>query len=389
MQGKHILYLAGWWPDTDSLAGVFIREQALAISPGHTLDVVHLCVERCLAWPRVSVQLERDGAMRVYRVTVRTPVRRAGLFERTVRWAYERLILRLIEEHGPFDLVHIQVRTEVTEQALRVNSLRSIPVVITEHNSHYHQGIARMPEPARTRERERIRDWFSDARIKTVMPVSKDLAQVLIRDFGVKKEIIRVIPNIAAAVFQPGDPLAAPPFRILLAALWRPPKDPDVFMDAIQLLPAGVRASLRVDWAGAGPDGERIQQRWATELKDTQAHFHGNLRKKELATLMQKAHLFVLPTRADNLPCVVLESLCCGTPVLSMAVNGVPELIDQSNGILVPPADPLALANAIQKFVAGAALFDRASIARHAIALYSAGSVSAQIEAVYLRATRV
>jgi glycosyltransferase involved in cell wall biosynthesis len=192
-----------------------------------------------------------------------------------------------------------------------------------------------------------------------------------------------VIPNIAAPVFRPGRPPDEGPFRIVLAALWRPPKDHDVFIKALERMPAERLANCRIDWVGSGPDMDRIVHRCRAALPGADIRFPGLLPKEALAELMRSAHVFILPTTADNLPCVVLESLCCGTPVISMAVNGLPELIDASNGILVPPSDPAALAEAMLRCITQPGAFDRKAIAEAARKCYSADAVRAAILHVY------
>jgi glycosyltransferase involved in cell wall biosynthesis len=57
----------------------------------------------------------------------------------------------------------------------------------------------------------------------------------------------------------------------------------------------------------------------------------------------------VLPSFIEAFGVVLLESLSCKTPVIATAVGGVPEVVrDHENGILVPPNNPLKLAEAIQ-----------------------------------------
>src|SRR4029077_3079327 len=51
--------------------------------------------------------------------------------------------------------------------------------------------------------------------------------------------------------------------------------------------------------------------------------------------------------RREGCPNVVLEALASGRPVIGSAVGGVPELLSDRNGIMVPPDDPDALAAAI------------------------------------------
>jgi glycosyltransferase involved in cell wall biosynthesis len=64
-------------------------------------------------------------------------------------------------------------------------------------------------------------------------------------------------------------------------------------------------------------------------------------------------NLFVLPSLTEGLPNVVLEALAWTKPVISTAVGGVPEIIeDRRNGILVPPGCVNSLAGAIQECLA-------------------------------------
>ena len=70
--------------------------------------------------------------------------------------------------------------------------------------------------------------------------------------------------------------------------------------------------------------------------------------RSDLDQLMPCADLFVLPSFTEGLPNVVLEASAAGVPVVATAVGGTPEVVaDGKTGLLVPPGDPLRLAQAI------------------------------------------
>src|SRR5439155_26173269 len=72
-----------------------------------------------------------------------------------------------------------------------------------------------------------------------------------------------------------------------------------------------------------------------------------------VARYYQAADLYLHAARADTFPNTILEALACGTPVVATALGGIPEQIDDGRtGLLVPPADPAALAAAATRLLA-------------------------------------
>lgn len=84
---------------------------------------------------------------------------------------------------------------------------------------------------------------------------------------------------------------------------------------------------------------------------------------EEMAKLYNSADAFVMPSRKDNLPNVMLESVSCGTPVIAFNIGGVPDVIEEGvNGILAREVDAQSLAAAIERFLKGQDQFDRQKI---------------------------
>ena len=79
-----------------------------------------------------------------------------------------------------------------------------------------------------------------------------------------------------------------------------------------------------------------------------------------LATVYSAADVFVLPTMADNSPNGIIESMACGTPVVSFGVGGVPELVRHlETGYLAKPQDATDLAKGLQMLLDDAPLRSR------------------------------
>lgn len=91
-----------------------------------------------------------------------------------------------------------------------------------------------------------------------------------------------------------------------------------------------------------------------------------------MSILYGAADVFVIPSLEDNLPNTVIESLCCGTPVIGFDIGGIPDMItDGKNGYLCPEISVDSLQKTIHKFLNNPAIFDRDSISKEATEKYA------------------
>lgn len=107
-----------------------------------------------------------------------------------------------------------------------------------------------------------------------------------------------------------------------------------------------LRAGDRLVLVGEGPSRAAIER--ALDSTASRVVFTGPLAQPEVARWMRAADLLCLPSLAEGTPNVVIEALACGIPVVASRVGGLPELIDETNGLLAPPSDAPALADALR-----------------------------------------
>ncbi|RZK12548.1 MAG: glycosyltransferase [Flavobacterium sp.] len=120
-------------------------------------------------------------------------------------------------------------------------------------------------------------------------------------------------------------------------------------------------------------------------IQGLQVIFFGTIEdKKELADYYSIADAFILPSREDNLPNVMLESLACGTPVISFEVGGMAEIIDNGvNGLKAKNISIQSLAGTLAEFITIKDKFDEAKIRDLALKTFSEKLISKKYYEVY------
>lgn len=131
--------------------------------------------------------------------------------------------------------------------------------------------------------------------------------------------------------------------------------------------------SIECDIVGEGPQREELKAEIKhLGLKDT-VRLVGAWPQERVALALARSSLFALPCveakdgNMDALPTVLLEAMAAGCPCVSTRLSGIPEIIlDRHTGVLVPPEDHSALADAMVEVLDQAELRDRFSRAGRA-----------------------
>ncbi len=141
-------------------------------------------------------------------------------------------------------------------------------------------------------------------------------------------------------------------------------------------------ASLHWVIAGEGPERPALERLRGELGLDGRVHLIGHL--PEPARLTADADLFVMSSREEGLGTSVLDAMALGTPVASTAAGGLPEMLQDGAGILVPPGDAAALAAAVARLLDDPD-FARATAGRAAAAVerFTAARMAEEVRSVY------
>lgn len=128
-----------------------------------------------------------------------------------------------------------------------------------------------------------------------------------------------------------------------------PEKGHQYMLDAMSLLASrGVR-SVRWRIVGEGPLRGWLEHEIKTRALGDRIRLEGY--RSDVRAVLSSVGAVVQPSLKEGMPIALLEAMALGVPVIATAVGAVPEFVrDGTSGILVPPADPDSLANALERF---------------------------------------
>lgn len=158
--------------------------------------------------------------------------------------------------------------------------------------------------------------------------------------------------GVDASVFAPRPETGNAVPELLCVGRLVPAKGQHILVEACaRLARDGVPFHLTL--VGDGPDRESLKALVARLGLQERIAFAGALGQAEVRRHYDRADVFVLPSFAEGVPVVLMEAMAKEVPVVSTVIAGIPELIESgTDGLLVPPADPEALAAAVAGLLA-------------------------------------
>lgn len=212
-------------------------------------------------------------------------------------------------------------------------------------------------------------------------------------DGSAKNRLNQSLANLAlrrdSAVIAVSAPLAArlaaagvDPARIVtIPNAWRPPSAPPFGRDAARASLGLEGAGPLVGWVGRlshvkgadialeamalvrdtgatlvfvgdGPDRAALEAQASALGLGTRARFVGSV--PVASAILPAFDALVLSSRSEGTPMILLEAIHAGVPIVASAVGGVPDLVPDGTGLLVPSGDPAALASAVDEVLAHA-----------------------------------
>jgi glycosyltransferase involved in cell wall biosynthesis len=180
----------------------------------------------------------------------------------------------------------------------------------------------------------------------------------------------RIYNGLDLAEFERADFSSTPPLIIAVGRLIAKKGFAELIRACALLAERG--KLFRCEIIGEGPLENELRAQIAQLNLQNRFVLSGAKPQREVRQHLAAASVFVLPSvldpegGMDNLPTVIMEAMATGLPVISTSIAGIPEMVVQNEtGFLVQPADPIALAKAIEDVIDNRLLAQRLGEAGH------------------------
>lgn len=259
----------------------------------------------------------------------------------------DRMLKRMDDD---LDVIHVH-----SPLAPRINT--SVPVVLTvhttavedaKHKENLTPSVVLGKLTTRVSSQRIIAGQIRNA--VRVTTVSASVKQKLDEHYGVDNALV-IGNGVDTNVFHPADGGNDEPFVFNVSGL-KKGKGLSDLIKCMSLLTSSDEDVPLLKIAGEGPlESSLKSQARKAGIRD-KVTFLNFCPQDELVPLYQRATVFVHPSRHEGLPTVLLEAMACGCPVIATNISGSSEVVnDGDNGVLVPPGQPAAMADAISSLL--------------------------------------
>lgn len=322
LKQKNILFISSWFPNKlESTNGNFVQRHAEAVSLLHHVEVLHcigvLAQEQEYIFDNQNIR--GIQTLIIYYRKSKNPLLNFQKRMKAYKMGFEKMTFP--------DLVHGNILQNSMLFACYLKKTFGIPFVISEHWS----GLLKINRKKVGISKIKIAKFIA-GRANYLLPVSRMLAKEMkAAEIGKKFEVVENV--VDTKLFLPTNRPSTTAFTFLhisnLISLKNPEK---IIHAALKLRQQHTDFQLLL---GGDGDFQPLQELVNEHHANDYIKIFGEQTLEEVAKKMRNSHAFVLFSDYENLPCVLLEAMSSGIPVITTRVGGIPEIVPQGGGLLI------------------------------------------------------
>lgn len=360
-----VLHITPWYPEKDTLSGIFVREHIDSIESYVQQSVIHLDVSSGENWEFI-----KERRLNFQKLLLKVPFGSWKLIE----IFHSLLLFRLLLKHkGDYDLINFHIAYPNLRFWWLIKKFIKKPVLCIEHWSIYGQNFGLKRNKKSDLKLKGVRKIFYQDQI-TFLAVSNHLATQLRNFSGNQNLKVSVLPNVVNDHFIYRKSTNKPATRFVMASVWRTGKRP---LEVIRAFSYFIKdfPDSKLIIAGDGPLIPEMKNLVELEKLKRNVEFLGIIDKKLLAIELNKANALIHSSDHETFSAICAESLCTGTPILISPLPAVLEYMMDTDGIVVTEHTSQCWYDAMILFQKNQHSFNPAKIAQSAQAKFSKNAV--------------
>lgn len=343
---RHIIFLARWYPNRyDPMFGLFVQRHAEAAALFQNISVVyaHASENQKQKYEICQVLNNEVNEIVVYYKKVKSDsvFGKAISFFRFLK-ANKLGICQAKKLKGKVDIFHVHVLTRLGLIALYYKWFYKIPYLITEHWSRY------LPKNDFNGFLRKKVTKLVVKNAEMVTAATEKLAQAM-QNHDLKNPNYVVLHNVVdMRIFCFSENLSQEKVKMIHVSCFEDKsKNVSGLLRCLSQLKKE-EIDFECTMVGDGIDFQTLRK-YATDLQlDSNVRFTGVLEGQAVADEIAKANFMLLFSNYETQGVVLLESFACGRPVVATRVGGIPEIVNDENGIMVESGNEQAFVEAIK-----------------------------------------
>lgn len=379
-----IFHIAKWFPNiNDDLQGVFVKRHIESLPPQVENHVFYACPDKLGGEERYEVRELSNG--KVYFFYYKNKYSGIAFIDRFIKlFKYYNGLSSLIKKtsisEGKPDIIHLHVMIRTAWLAAKFKRKWKVPLLLSEHWSVY--------QKRNWRTKNGIWKWWMKkmlGHIDLVLPVSENLSKAIqkVRPDLPSKVIYNVVDTEKFTPLSDSSGINSDFTFIHVSDFTEFTKNVKGILNAAKKLELE-RKDFRLVLIGYGSYTKEIKEHAnSLNFQGVDIRFTGKLIGNDLIKEFNNADAFVMFSRYENLPCVLIEAFSMEIPVISSAVGGISEIVNKENGILVESENEDELYKAMKHMMDNISDYNGSEIRQDAVSKFSSQKIGNDIYQIY------
>jgi glycosyltransferase involved in cell wall biosynthesis len=374
----HIFFIASWLPSLhDAFEGDFILRHAQAAALLHKVTLVFAIETDVIGNVDCQIETTTEGNLTTHKIYLHAKYK--SVFRKNKYYIEIEKLFVAQHKINKIDLIHANVHWRAGYSAYLIHRKHKVPYVISEHSAYFNTNYYTRLSVASYSVLKKIITKIVLRKAAMVMPVSNYLS------YWIKKFVPTTICTTVSNVvddelfyYMPAPSNQA--FIFLHASMGWAEKNIQMMIDAVRILSL---QNQQFELHLYTPITEELKYAVQSNQLHAYIKLKGIIQHTDMPAAIQQSNATILYSNMETQGCILLESICCGRPIIAGCAPVFTETVTATNGFANNYNSAENLMQLMHRMIANYKEFDQEQISKDAIAKYGMRAIANRFNDVY------